>query len=333
METVADYQELITYIMPRKLSLRNIDLNLLPVLHALIEEESVKGASERVHLSQSATSSALRRIRDTLEDPILEPNGAKMRLSPKARQIKKLLHESLENTASVLDSFVPVEVGSNHTTIRISGPEHTLIALSGSMETVPYNRSDNITFELDEFRYNSIIEELQLGKVDFAIGPFDQIELPGSLDHQVLYEDNLTVVMRLGHPALAEAVDGHMSVSTLESYKHVVTSKDDSQDGAVVTQLLKSKNIRRQIFVKMPGLIMLSPVLSTSNLISLGSERAGKIFNRAHKLETLKPPKELINRPFRVSLIWRKDQEGICLYDRTREEILRIAKAMPPLDS
>ena len=42
-------------VVARILNIRNIDLNLLPVLLALIEEQSVTGASKRVHLSQSAT--------------------------------------------------------------------------------------------------------------------------------------------------------------------------------------------------------------------------------------------------------------------------------------
>lgn len=53
------------------MNLRSVDLNLLVVLEALIEERGVRRAGERIGLSQSATSHALDRLRKLLGDEIL----------------------------------------------------------------------------------------------------------------------------------------------------------------------------------------------------------------------------------------------------------------------
>jgi DNA-binding transcriptional LysR family regulator len=53
------------------MNLRSIDLNLLVILEALVEERSVTKAAQRVGISQSAASHALRRLRVTFKDELL----------------------------------------------------------------------------------------------------------------------------------------------------------------------------------------------------------------------------------------------------------------------
>src|SRR5258705_13818786 len=47
-----------------------IDLNLVVVLRALLDERSVSRAARRLGLSQSATSHALGRLREVVRDPL-----------------------------------------------------------------------------------------------------------------------------------------------------------------------------------------------------------------------------------------------------------------------
>ena len=50
--------------------LARMDLNLLVCLHVLLEECSVSRAAQRLHLSQSAVSKSLARLRQLLDDPL-----------------------------------------------------------------------------------------------------------------------------------------------------------------------------------------------------------------------------------------------------------------------
>jgi DNA-binding transcriptional LysR family regulator len=58
-----------------------LDLNLLVALDALFAEKSVSRAGERLHLSQSATSGALARLREAFHDPLLVQVGRRMTLT------------------------------------------------------------------------------------------------------------------------------------------------------------------------------------------------------------------------------------------------------------
>jgi len=55
--------------------LRQVDLNLLSTLYALLEERHVTRAAKRCFLSQPAMSRSLERLRDTFGDELLIRTG------------------------------------------------------------------------------------------------------------------------------------------------------------------------------------------------------------------------------------------------------------------
>jgi DNA-binding transcriptional LysR family regulator len=62
-------------LIMRAVHLRNLDLNLIYPLHALLEECHVTRAAKRSFLTQSAMSRALERLRDMFGDPLIVRNG------------------------------------------------------------------------------------------------------------------------------------------------------------------------------------------------------------------------------------------------------------------
>ncbi len=71
------------------MNLRSVDLNLLVVLDALLDEAHVSRAADRLGLSQPAASSALERCRHLFNDPLLERGKGMMRLTPKAEIVAR----------------------------------------------------------------------------------------------------------------------------------------------------------------------------------------------------------------------------------------------------
>ena len=81
--------------------LRNIDLNLLLPLQALLEERSVTRAGKRVHLSQPAMSRALARLRETTGDPLLVRAGRGLVPTPRALELRGYCCPSCSRLLSV----------------------------------------------------------------------------------------------------------------------------------------------------------------------------------------------------------------------------------------
>lgn len=71
-------------------NLQPSDLNLLPILEALIEERHVSRAAIRLNRSQPAVSHALARLRDIFNDPLLARGEGG--LQPTARALQAFSH-------------------------------------------------------------------------------------------------------------------------------------------------------------------------------------------------------------------------------------------------
>lgn len=84
--------------------LASVDLNLLVMLEAVLEEQSVTHAARRVGLSQPAMSHALARIRKVFDDEILVRTGARSVLTPRAQQLRIPLREVLYRAEGLFDA-------------------------------------------------------------------------------------------------------------------------------------------------------------------------------------------------------------------------------------
>ena len=87
-------------------TLRRIDLNLLVTLQALLEEQNVTRAAERLHLAQPTVSVQLARLRHLFDDPLLLPGARGMRATARADALREPLAEAL---AALQRAVAPVQ--------------------------------------------------------------------------------------------------------------------------------------------------------------------------------------------------------------------------------
>src|SRR4029079_1458657 len=92
-------------------NLSSIDLNLFLVLHAVLEERSATRAARRLHVTQSAVSNALARLRQLLGDPLVVRNGRGLAPTLRAGELQPLLQEVAARLERAMDrrGFVPEE--------------------------------------------------------------------------------------------------------------------------------------------------------------------------------------------------------------------------------
>src|SRR6202047_3490633 len=83
---------------------RQLDLNLLVALDALLTERNITEAGRRVHLTQSAMSGALSRLREYFDDELLVQVGRKMVPTPLANDLSEPVLEILQRIKSTIDT-------------------------------------------------------------------------------------------------------------------------------------------------------------------------------------------------------------------------------------
>src|ERR1700747_3592114 len=105
-----------------------IDLNLLVVFDAVMQERNVTRAGQRLGLSQPAMSHALTRLRHMLKDELFVRSPSGMVPTPRAEPLATAIRIALSGRQQSLDP-VQFEPATARTTFRIAVDNYAAIVL------------------------------------------------------------------------------------------------------------------------------------------------------------------------------------------------------------
>src|SRR5262249_9636294 len=92
------------------MSIESVDLNLFLVLHYVLCEGSVVRAADRLHVTSSAVSNSLARLRAVIGDPLFVRSGRRLVATPRAQELRPLIAAAIESFQAGLevnDGFRP----------------------------------------------------------------------------------------------------------------------------------------------------------------------------------------------------------------------------------
>lgn len=112
------------------------DLNLLLALRALLEEENVSRAGERISMGQSSMSSALSRLRTQFNDELLVRVGRDYELTPLARQILPQLQITIPLIERALGSGGPFEPDTTTRVFTVMCSDYAALELAPAFKRV-----------------------------------------------------------------------------------------------------------------------------------------------------------------------------------------------------
>ena len=121
-----------------------LDLNLLVELDALLTERNISRAGERIHLSQSAMSNALARLREYFEDELLVQVGHKMEPTTRAQSLKDPVRDILvhvEASVTAQPQFVPSQ---STRLFRLLISDYTLMTLVPHLQRLAYKQAPGV---------------------------------------------------------------------------------------------------------------------------------------------------------------------------------------------
>lgn len=266
-------------------NLRNVDLNLLPILEALLSERSVSRAGERVGLSQSATSAALGRLRILLKDPLLVPVGRGMTLTARAEGLVAPLQDAIaaiEGTLSRGSGFDPLR---DTRTFSIAASDYAVLVLLAPLVRTLYAEAPNVTIHLLP-RSSDVSATLRTGRADIVIEP--DARVPGSdLASSRLFTDRwLCAVDRRS----AIAARGRITREEFCTLPHLIYSVGPDRQLNLADQHLSEAGIVRRIEVMVESFLLAPFLMQETELVSLVLERAVRSISGDAAVATVPPP-------------------------------------------
>src|SRR4030095_2346577 len=103
--------------------LARVDINLLLVFDLMFEERNAGRAATRLHLSPSAISHALRRLRGMLEDPLFLPTAKGMVPTARAGALAPPIRDIVEKVQSVISDSQAFDAANAVRRFRIGAPD------------------------------------------------------------------------------------------------------------------------------------------------------------------------------------------------------------------
>jgi len=249
------------------MNLAQLDLNLLLVFHHLLILKRVSAVADLLSMSQPAVSSALGRLRASLDDELFIRTQAGMAPTPYAIQLAEpvaVALDVLQQALNVRGAFEPSSSNRNFTiALTDVGEMYFLPVLVDALAKA----APAVTLQVVSVAQSTLKEDMSTGKIDLAMGLLPQLQ--AGFFQQSLFKQKYICLMRKKHPL---ALLPSMTASALFAAEHVRIVATGTGHGRVDVALDKQK-YKRKVRLTVPHYVALGDVLQHSNLIAMVPER------------------------------------------------------------
>jgi DNA-binding transcriptional LysR family regulator len=279
-----------------------LDLNLLRVFEALIEERSATRAGVRLGLTQSAISHALNRLRDALQDELFVRGADGMQPTERAAEIAPRLRAGLAQLQLALapSEFVPAHTDRRFT---ITCTEYAGAVVLPAL--IARLRAEAPQASLNILPSNlGVAESLRSGRADLAVGSFRRV--PDGFASEPLLRETRVWVLSADHAASRD----ELTLERLADLPHLViaaTGEDEHaiegyvadhglerlvtrSDAGLLQGALAAKGLRRNIVVTTPHFLAAVTVVSQSDIAALLPRRLAAALMGRYRLALFEPP-------------------------------------------
>ncbi|PCC72257.1 DNA-binding transcriptional regulator, LysR family [Nannocystis exedens] len=289
------------------MSIEAIDLNLLHVLHLVLTERSVAGAARRLHVTPSAVSNALARLRDLLDDPIVTRKGRGIVPTPRAAELAPAIARALHDLDVALFAarFDPATCTRTFT---------LAVADAGQLTYVPHI-ARRMTAELPRARLRVVGIDSLVSLGDLAAPEVDvHIGIPGrgpGIHHEPLLTEHTVLIARDRHPATRARLTG----KALASLRHVrVEMVPGRAFRDPVADSYKRAGVEREVVLSVPTFTAAAAVVAATDLVATVPASFARAYGPRFDVRALAGP--IPARRISLSLSW---------HERTHQEAASIA--------
>ncbi|WP_122585368.1 LysR substrate-binding domain-containing protein [Pseudomonas viridiflava] len=300
--------------------LRNIDLNLLVVLDALLTEKHVTRTGERLHLSQPAISHSLSKLRSLLDDPILIRKGNEVYLSALALNIQMPVKEVLSQIETLFGNSIAFEPASSQRTFNLAMSDYGAAIVLPRLLVRIRKQAPNTTVVVTQGSRPGMLEQITQGKIDLALGVFPG--LPADIAQSTLFEETFSCLLdRKTLPS-----NGVLDLDSYLMRPHISVSMDGSI--GEIDNLLRAQGLHRRIAVSVPHWRTAPLMISQTDLILTVATRTLDEAEVDDTLIKLSPP--LAIPPFPFVQIWHHRFNEDPAHKWLREQVEQVASHRDP---
>lgn len=289
------------------------DMNLFFVFQTLMEERSVTKAANRLGKTQSAISNALKRLRESFNDPLFVRTPEGLVPTPRAEQISIDAENILAMAGNCLKSqaeFIPSEAEAHFT---IGAPDRLSLPVFLPFFDQLAKAAPGISVELRTTDREFAIGMIENHEIDLALGWFDSV--PARVNSQMAFVEPLVCLMRKAHPMLE--MEQPANIDQVLSFPHLVVSSAGDRKAAFDAMLARVGRSRHAL-TSVSNFTLVPELLRSSEMIGVFTQRTANYLAEYYGLATHPLPLDI--EPIEHHMIWhhRYDHDRLHLWMRNR---------------
>ena len=278
-----------------------LDLNRLLVLHAVLTERSVTRAADALHVTPSAISNALARLRATFDDPLLVRSGRGLVLTPRAAALAPQLSDAVAAMARVVESQSSFDPARSARKFTIACSDAEQISEVPRIAAAFARKLPKASLRVMSVDQLESVGGLASGEVDVAIAPAHGPR--PDVHSSELYEEEGVLVVRKGHPH----VRGRMSKEQFNTLRHIDILLALGGPGIghrIVEEFFASHGLHRDIAISVPSFAAAAAIAAHTDWVAGMPRRMAAAFLRQMPLITAAMPVPTVR--FRIQLVWHE---------------------------
>jgi DNA-binding transcriptional LysR family regulator len=306
---------------------RTLDLNLLRVFDEVMAERSLTRAARNLALTQPAVSNALRRLRETLGDELVQRSGHGMAPTPRALAIWPAVRDSLQQ---LQESLAPneFEPATANTTFVVAMADATAAELIPGLVDTLELEAPGVSVRVVPLTTRDPRRLLDEESCDLAVGYFPSVLAdltaraqsgePTPFAHKRLYDGEYVCVMRSGHPLAS----GPFTLNRFCAARHMLVSFSGRPFG-FIDESLASLGRERQVVLTVNQFFTAGRVVANSNLLTVLPRHFVRVTGIADQLVLRPLPFDV--SPVHVDAVWHRRSQQRSAHIWLRQALERAA--------
>ncbi len=305
------------------MNLRNVDLNLLVVLDALLTDRSVSRAGQRIGLSQSAMSAALARLRVVFRDPLLVRVGRRLDLTQGAEELIMPVRDILSRIEKTILERPQFNPRTDTRSFSISASDYATLVL-----LVPFARTlaveaPNVTIHILP-RFRDVAHVLKNNQADMIVEPRELFADP-AFPSQFLFSDRWLCAVDAKNPQVR---DNRLTMKQYLQLPHLVYGIGIDRQLNLADQYVRRSGVLRRIEVSVESFLLVPFFLEGTPMVSLVLERAAQRLAATSNVRTLEPPLKLPD--IHENIYWHPRHTSDPGHRWLRERLRAVASELRP---
>jgi LysR family nod box-dependent transcriptional activator len=296
---------------------KGIDLNLFAALEVLLTERNVTRAAAQLNLSQSATSSALARLREQFDDELLVQAGRELHRSPFAEEILPRLRAVLAHVDNDLINLRVTDPRKAVRNIKIMASDYVALAMLGRCLAEISAEAPGVTFDIVPVSNNlpKVIE-------DYSVDLLITLDLYISRQHPsaLFFEDDYVALACAGNEALAERLTMEEFLSSPQVSVRLQRESGQTHD----EWFLEQSGFQKATAVTVRSHALVPYFIVGTKRIATLHRRQATIFARQFPLRVLELP--MLIPSVREMLQWHQSNDGDPVLEYLRKRFSDVAR-------